>query len=383
MPSDHKDILIVGAGPAGLSTALHLSLLAPHLVEHILVLEKESHPRPKPCAGALVVDAEVLLEHLGLDVNEVPCARAESAHFHFEGRGMDLRLRKRPALRIIRREEFDLWLVQKARERGIEIREQVRVISVHPAAEGVTVETSASIFHARVVVGADGSNGIVRGCILPDSPRHTARVLEVHVSPVVESPHQTSGAYFDFFCVPAGIAGYTWDFPTQSGGQPMRCWGIFDNNLLADGQRPPLRSLLASEMERCGYHLAEGDLKGFPIRWFNPFGRFAVPGVLLAGDAAGTDALFGEGISMALGYGRLAARSILSAFEREDFSFRDYPRHLLCSSLGQVISLRTLITYILYSFQWRWFQRFFWQGLSPLVRLAGGLLVINWAKRMK
>ena len=45
-------------------------------------------------------------------------------------------------------------------------------------------------------------------------------------------------AYFDFFPVPAGIAGYTWDFPTQVNGQPMRCWGIYDANLLAHKQAP-------------------------------------------------------------------------------------------------------------------------------------------------
>ena len=34
--------------------------------------------------------------------------------------------------------------------------------------------------------------------------------------------HKTDEAFFDFFPVPDGLAGYTWDFPTQINGRPMR-----------------------------------------------------------------------------------------------------------------------------------------------------------------
>ena len=57
---DH-DILIIGAGPAGLSTALHLAQLAPELVGRTLILEKAHHPRPKLCGGGLLPYVEVIL----------------------------------------------------------------------------------------------------------------------------------------------------------------------------------------------------------------------------------------------------------------------------------------------------------------------------------
>ncbi|MFZ5911231.1 MAG: NAD(P)/FAD-dependent oxidoreductase, partial [Chloroflexota bacterium] len=177
--SREHDLLILGAGPSGLSTALHLAGIAPHLTPRILLLEKEHHPRPKLCAGGLVIDAEMLLERLGLDVTEIPHVDADAARFVFAGQGLTVSARKRHTLRIIRRDEFDAWLAKKAGSRGIEIREGVTVKDVRPDADGVSVLTDQGEFRAQAVVGADGSNGVTRRCVLPGAPLHTARALEV------------------------------------------------------------------------------------------------------------------------------------------------------------------------------------------------------------
>ena len=61
-----REILILCGGPSGLSTALHLMQIAPHLARQILILERGHYPRFKLC-----VDAEIILERLGLEVREV------------------------------------------------------------------------------------------------------------------------------------------------------------------------------------------------------------------------------------------------------------------------------------------------------------------------
>ncbi len=399
----HPLILIIGGGPGGLSTALHLARDFPLLSPRILILEKEHYPRSKLCAGGLTLDAEILLERLGLDVNEVPHADAENIHFDFESKGLNIRVPKRHALRVIRRDEFDNWLAEKTKNRGIEIREGITVRNVIPDADGVTVETDQGTFRAQVVVGADGSNGITRRSILPHAPVYTARVLEVltpeynviasreaamqstardEISSGKNTLRNDKGAYFDFLPVPHNIAGYVWDFPTQVNGEAMRCWGIYDTNILANGKRLQLKEPLAREMSRLGLDLNDYEMKGHPIRWFSPANQMSAPRVLLVGDAAGADPLFGEGISIALGYGAVAAREIGESFRRGEFSFGGYRRRVARSALGQTLIARWIIAYTVYSFKWKWFQILLWRVFKPVVILVAWVFILNWGRKL-
>ena len=188
------------------------------------------------------MDAEVILARLGLDTAEVPHVDAREVHLDFEGRGLGLRVPNRHALRIIRRDEFDAWLARNAQERGVEILQGAAVRDIRRDAEGVTVETDAGAFRAQAVVGADGSNGVTRRSSFPmtRSPRRGCwRSSRRNPRPrATRRGMPKSAAYFDFFPVPEGIAGYTWDFPTLINGERRRCWGVYDTNLLAHQPRP-------------------------------------------------------------------------------------------------------------------------------------------------
>ena len=381
------DIIIIGGGPGGLSTALHLQQIAPQLFTRSLLLEKEHYPRFKLCAGGLTIDAEIILERLKLDVNEVPHVFADDIHFDFESKGLRISIPKRHALCVIRRADFDNWLAEKAKSRGLKILEGVTVRNVIPDKDGVAVETDSGTHHARVVVGADGSNGVTRRSIFPKATVHTARVLEI-ITPLkgslisAKASHSNNHAYFDFFSIPENIAGYVWDFPTQVNGEPMRCWGIYDTNILANEKRPQLKEPLAKEMSRLGFELDDYEIKGHPIRWYSPENQMSVPRVLLVGDAVGADPIFGEGISIALGFGAIAARELNESFQRGEFSFRGYKRRVVRSALGQTLIARWVIAYIVYPLKWRWFQILLWRFLKPLVILIAWVFVLNWGRRL-
>jgi flavin-dependent dehydrogenase len=376
-----KDILILGGGPAGLSAALHLHQLAPHLAPRVLILEKETYPRPKLCGGGLMFDGEILLQRLGLDLGEIAHTDVKTALLHFGSGGLSFtRPGKTPTLRVIRREELDAWLAGKVRQAGMEILEQTPVSRIQRQGEEWEVEAGGKIFRAQAIIAADGANSIARRSLFPRAPLYTARLLEGYLPAPARPPRPLRHAYFQFSPIPQGIAGYVWDFPTPGG---ERCCGIYDTNLLANQARPALKTTLQKEMQQSGYTCPPpGGWKSHPIRYFAPHNPFSAPGVLLAGDAAGIDPIFGEGISFSLGYGKMAALAVKQAFASGDFSFSRYRWQILFSSMGQALVMRWFIAQFLYQLPWAWLQWLFWRVLKPFVALTAWLFVLNWGRRL-
>ncbi len=161
----------------------------------------------------------------------------------------------------------------------------------------------------------------------------------------------------------------------------MRVRGIYDGNVYPVKTDISLQAALADEIGRHGYRLDEYELEGHPLRWFEAKSAFSVPHVLLVGDAAGADALFGEGISIALGYGRLAARAIQEAFTSQDFSFQDYRSSILHSELGRALQRRTWLAKIFYRLRSRAIQALVWRKLGWLVEWVMQTFMIGWARR--
>ena len=383
-PDNRYAVIIVGAGPAGISTALHLQRYDPGLAARTLILEKGRHPRPKLCGGGVLPDGEYILRDLRLNITEVPHYDVEWAHFDYNGKGMCMRGEKdgNLAFRTIRRHEFDAWLAKKAANRGIEIREGVTVKSVKAQGDWVTVETNSVEFTAQVVVGADGSKGIVRKSVVRDEPSHVARLLEIVTEPKPEqSCHIQTDSYFDFYMVPQGISGYVWDFPALEQGRPVRVRGIYDSNIRPVASQVSLRAGLAEEFRRHGLNLDNYKLEGHPIRWFEAGSAFSAMHILLVGDAAGSDALCGEGISFALGYGAIAARAIQDAFNRNDFSFQGYKASILRSEMGRALRWRTWLARLFYSLRSRRIQALLWHKLGTVIEWILRLVAIGWAER--
>ncbi len=358
------EVLIAGAGPAGLCAALHLLRRRPELAGRIVALEKRRHPRPKVCAGGLIPRAMLSLAELGLELG-VPAVEVRAGVARTTAGVIEVR-RPDAMCTIVRRDEFDAWLAQAARRAGLRLLEECTVLGLspqhargssawldapaHPSAQAGAVEvaTSEGAMRARFVIAADGSGSRVRRALFGERKATIGRALmaDVAVDAAAAREFRDSTYRFDFGCVRTGIHGYAWSFPCLIAGRPHLNVGIYDQHpahgapASSNGGSP--KPALAEALRAAFPHPAlesgargGAPLRAFPIRWFDAGERFAAGRVLLAGDAAGVDPLMGEGISCALEHGRMAAAAIVRALDGDAGALSDYDREMCTGVLGR------------------------------------------------
>lgn len=334
---------MVGSGPAGSATALALRARIPRLAARTLVFEKARHPREKTCAGGLIPRAERVLAELGLELT-VPYVQVDRARIVLPEGSLDVD--SSGLCKVVRRAELDSMLVQAARDRGIELREQERVVGLARECGGVRVETERATYWARVVVGADGCGSLVRRALVPGAGGPMARGLMADIALGATSWDGFAARRYEFCFsdVPAGLRGYRWAFPCSIGGVPHVNIGVYALGP-RDGRR--LRELLSAEARRVGAEPPH-TWRAFPIHCYAPGRALAAPHAVLVGDAAGVDPLMGEGISHALEYALAAAQAIEHAYAAQDFSFGTYASAVRRSHLGRKLRRLALAAGLFY-----------------------------------
>jgi flavin-dependent dehydrogenase len=91
-----------------------------------------------------------------------------------------------------------------------------------------------------------------------------------------------------------------------------------------------------------------GPARGWPAWGYAPSGAVSAPHLLTVGDAAGIDALTGEGIAVGMEQGVVAGETIVTALERGDFGFSGYARALRRATVGRELALDRWLARLLY-----------------------------------
>jgi len=341
------DVCIIGAGPSGIATAAALIKLNPSLCDHLVILEKAEHPRHKLCGGGLTPWADALLRELDLEAH-VPTLSVDKVQLYLSDQPLEFD--KPGMMRTIRRNEFDAALAASLRNKGVRLLEKMPALNLIEERDGIRVETNGETFFAKIIVGADGAKSLARRAFFQETSSRVSRLIEI-LAPAangLSNEFEQRRAVIDFRPIQRGLQGYIWDFPCWCDGAPHLNIGVFDSRIVADEPRANLPEMLQRHLDERGWNISV-DLMGHPERWFHPQDVYSRSRVLLVGDAAGVEPWLGEGISMSLAYGPVAAATILSALEKNDFSFTEYRQRLLSQRLGKILRRNRLVARLFYA----------------------------------
>ena len=292
------DALVVGAGPAGSATAIRLARGG----ARVLLVDRARFPRDKPCGGGLTGRA---LRQAPCDVTPVVECVVDRFRLRLRyGRQFE-RASERPLILMTQRRRLDHHLLEQAAAAGADVHDGVRVTCIAESEDAVTAAVDGTAVVARVLVGADGANGVVaREAGLAAEIVHGV-ALEGNVAWGAIDPERYERTAVVELGQPAG--GYGWVFPKgDHANLGVGGWGY---------QGPALRDhlrRLAAHHDVAPDAISEVRGHRLPMRRLGA----AVPArgrVLLVGDAAGlVDPLSGDGMYEAFTSARLAADAILS-----------------------------------------------------------------------
>ena len=330
-PAEEADVIVVGAGPAGATTAFYLAQSG----LDVLVLEKSRFPREKVCGDGLTPRAVKTLVAMGVSVSEQDgWVRNKGLRVIGAGKRLEMpwpELSSYPGYGLVRtRLDLDETLARRAQQAGARLLEGVTVTGpvldersgriTGVVAKGADGGEDRS-YRARVVVAADGNSS--RLSVAMGLRKRDDRPLGVAVRTYYTTPRHDDDyleSWLDLWDGDRLLPGYGWIFGMGDGTSNVGL-GLLNTS---------------AAFGNTDYHaLLRRWLKGMPAEWgfteenrTQPIRGAALPmgfnrtphyfkGLLLAGDAGGMVNPFnGEGIAYAMESGEILARTIVQALAR-------------------------------------------------------------------
>lgn len=344
-PSQDYDVLIIGAGPAGSAAA---ALLA-EFGHHVLVLEREKFPRYH-VGESLLPFTYYPLERLGLvermresafmkkySVQFVAPSGKASQPFYF-GERYDANVAQ--TWQVLR-SEFDLMMLENARSRGAEIREETRVIDLireNGRVAGVVAEDRNGRrfdYRARITLDCTGKESFTacKNRWRVKDPRLNKVAVWTYYEGAKRDDGIDAGATTVAF-IPRN--GWFWYIPLHH--DRVSVGVVAEGKYLTRDDTKDLKTIFEREVRENKWieaYLSAGRQTG-PYYITNEFSyhsrHCAEEGLVLVGDAfCFLDPVFSSGLMLALKSGVMVADAVHGCFLESNFHptrFAEYGRTL-------------------------------------------------------
>ena len=307
------DVVIVGGGPAGSSAACSMAKSG----LSVLLIDKSEFPRDKCCGDGLTTMALRLSEELGLNIENLKNLEVvNEAVIHFpSGKREIFPLPKKGMFAaIVPRAEYDLALIDLARELMVDVRLGLKFSSINFDGEKtfLNIEGMGEV-ETSFVIAADGAWSPVRRSLDlgEEQSRGEWLAFRQYISGVASGSNDLH-VWFEKDLLP----GYAWSFPLPNGKANVG-FGILKSQHSSASETAQLARELFSRKsisETLGSDIKlEGRQTAWPIPARINSQQLTNRSVIFVGDAAAsTDILTGEGIGQALLTGILAGEAIKS-----------------------------------------------------------------------
>ena len=328
------DIIIVGGGLSGSSTALNLAKKG----YSILVIEKEIFQNIKPCAGGM---ASSMKQFLPLNIEKAIESKIRNVEFRWKGSDNVIAdLSGESPFWIIKREQLDQLLLDEALRYGIKILRPAEVKKITKENDKWALYCSNKYkYKSEFLVIADGSQSKWAGHLnLGPRSLKFANTLALRLKGLGDIPKDT--VRFEFGYVKHGFA---WAFPLKESLNIGL--GTFINNSLLEDEEMNNKIIKSFGFEDLSFKVIKKKL-----RIWNGFHKLNGEKVIAVGDAASLcDPFLAEGIRPSLISSFYASECIDQQLSRKVDNLNNYSK-IINNEWGKSMAWGKRIAQVFYRF---------------------------------